>query len=58
MFVIYTGNHEILITTDKKEHKLLKECFGKQNDREIEDYDRDESHDVAVCIESHLRRDW
>ena len=57
-FVIYSGNHEVLVTTKKKEAKLIEECFGKTGDRDLEDYDRDESVDIAVCVTSGLKVDW
>jgi len=57
-FVIYKNDKEVIVTTKKKERELLEECFGKNGDRDLEDYDRDESIDIGVCISARLFREW
>lgn len=53
MFIVYSSNDEVLITTRKKEAEFLKEYFPgnvTKQYRDIDDYDREEIKDNAVQI--------
>ena len=61
MLVVYTGNNnETIITTTKREHEMLKEYFGPDMDRDVEDYDREVAgkQASAVTFSSEIKRDW
>lgn len=40
MIVVYHGSDEVLITTEADERLMLKEYFGHDLGRDLEDYDR------------------
>jgi hypothetical protein len=40
MFVIYATNDEVIVTTKKKEQKMLEEYFGDNTNRSVEEYNR------------------
>ena len=54
MFVIYVSDseNEILVTTKKKEKKMVKEWFGRETGRKRKHYDILECQDLAVSIGS------
>jgi hypothetical protein len=56
-FIIYYGADEVIITTPKCEAKMLKMCFT-QGDRNLEDYDREESNDDSVGFSTRISRQW
>lgn len=55
MLITYHGNDEVIITTSRREKKMLKVWF-KDGDRDVNLYDRVEHHklDAAVSVESNL----
>lgn len=65
-FVIYTDGDEVIITTVKKEYKMLKMCFAPEEawnpdgegDRNLEDFERDISSDDSIGFTSHMLRNW
>ena len=52
MFVIYVSDseNEILVTTKKKEKKMVKEWFGRGTGRKKKHYDIMESQDSAILL--------
>ena len=53
MFVTFTTRDEVIVTTLTQESLMLKEYFGPGN-RDIEDYDREESPDCAVQVQARV----
>lgn len=53
MFVIYSNDDEILITTAELEEEMIKEWFSMG--RILEEYDRGLSGHTAVCIKATMR---
>ena len=55
MLITYKGTDEVLVTTRKREKAFIKEWFGKDMGRDLEEYDR-VSHDLEDGIEltAHL----
>ena len=53
MFIVYLGNDEVIVTTEKKEKKTIKIWF-KDGDRDLEEYDREEVSDPAVELCSRI----
>ena len=56
MFIIYSNSNEVIITTLEKESETIR-LFFIMGGRNVDDYDRSESEDVAVAIESRLSVD-
>jgi hypothetical protein len=56
MFIIYSDDegHEVLVTTPEKEPEMLKLYFT-EGGRDVENYDREVSDDVAVQHLAKLR---
>ena len=54
MFVTYTSDHEVIVTTKELEKEMLYEWF-ELGGRELEEYNREESKDEAVQITATLR---
>lgn len=55
MFVIYSNDDEILITTAELEEEMIKEWFSVGTGRILEEYDRGLSGHTAVCIKASMR---
>ena len=61
LFVIYSDGVENIITTIKKESDMLRMCFkdhGGEGDRNLEDFEREESKENSVSISCGSYRDW
>jgi len=54
--VAYSNCDEVLITTVEEEHQLLKDYFG-ENNRNVEDYDREVSESGVVEVNARARVD-
>lgn len=54
MFIVYTDGNETLITIKKHEKVFLKMYFGKDQ-RNIEDYEREEFNDKGLIITADVR---
>ncbi len=54
MFVIYSSRDEVLVTTKKRERKMLEEFFDETCGRDKDDYDRKEVSDSCVEITNNL----
>lgn len=50
MFVIYDSGDEVIITTKKKEARMVKEYFKDSRDRNLDDYDIIEHDEYAVRL--------
>lgn len=48
-FIVYSGDHEAIITTPKKENKTIKHYFT-DGGRDLGDYDRDEIYSDEVWV--------
>lgn len=54
MLITYQGNGEVIITTSRREKKMLKDWF-KDGDRDVDMYDRVEHKgSEAVQLEANL----
>jgi hypothetical protein len=53
-FVVYIGSDEVLIGVKKEEKGLIKEWFGENGGRCLDDYDREVVNDSAVKITAKL----
>lgn len=52
MFVVYSYRDEVLVTTKDKEVEFIKMCQTEYvDDRNLDDYDREEIDDLCVMIE-------
>lgn len=58
-FVIYSSTTEAIITTKKKEKEAIKRFFDDEKMcRDIDEYDREEGEDIAICLSSCLVMEW
>ncbi len=56
MLIAYTSNDEVLVTTTKREKKMLKEWFEVDMGRTLDEYEREEhGDDSAVEITAYMR---
>ncbi len=55
MFVVYSSNDEVLVTTRKNEKAMLLEWFAPHTGRDLDDYDREESKESAIQISADMR---
>jgi len=53
--IVLSGHNEMIIFRRANEKKVMKIYFNNPEDRDIEDYDREEIIDPAVSISSCLR---
>jgi hypothetical protein len=51
--VVYVGVQEIIVTTQKAEVETVRQYFT-EGGRDLDDYDREEPRDQAVCISSQV----
>jgi len=56
MFITYSNFEEAIICVDTTEEKTIETYFTKGG-RDLEDYDRKESKDEAVCVMSSVSID-
>ena len=54
MFIIYECDDEVLVTTPENEPALL-EVWFKEGGRNVEEYDRSISNEVAVQVNARLK---
>ncbi len=57
MFVVYSNDEEVLVTTKRRECKFIKESFT-EGGRDLEDYDREEVSGSGVGVGSKLVSLW
>ncbi len=57
MYVIYSGDDEIIICTEEDEHEAIEEYFQSQQCRDIEVYDR-RVQESPPCITSEVKQQW
>jgi hypothetical protein len=55
MFIVYRDDSEVIVTTRKREKRMLKEFFGPGMGRDLNNYDREEITNDAVWIGSSFR---
>lgn len=55
--IIYSGREETIVCTPENEKKMLKQYF-KDGGRDIDEYDRYESFDIAVSVEARTHLQW
>ena len=56
-YVIYQGHGEVLVTTPDKEKEVIKLYFQKRYRAPLEEYDRTESREPCVCLNSSIQVD-
>lgn len=54
MFIIYSNYDEAIICTPETEPETIKQFFA-EGGRDINDYDRETSNEIAVSIAARLR---
>lgn len=52
--IVYQSDDETLITTTVREKEFLDEWFGPGIGRDVEEFDRTETADVAVLVSVHV----
>jgi len=57
MFIVYTSDDEVIVTTKDNDKNTIKEYFD-EGGRNIDDYDRDEIKDGAVAISPKMKVKW
>jgi hypothetical protein len=53
VFIVYSNEEEVIVTTPNQEKATLKVWFAKGN-RDVDDYDRREVNETAVSVCSRL----
>ncbi len=53
VYVVFSSINEIIVTTPEREKDTIKAYFEKGG-RDIEDYDKEEVLEEAVCISSRV----
>lgn len=53
MFIIYSNDSEVIVTTRKKEAKMLRRFFDEDG-RNVDEYDRTEDNDCGFQINAKL----
>lgn len=53
MFVVYSNNEEVIVTTEKREKGMVKSFFT-EGGRDIEKYDRRTCNDEAISVTSKV----
>lgn len=53
MFITYRSDIDVIVTTRKREAKMLR-LFFEEDGRDLDDYHREENDDCAVEVRSHM----
>ncbi len=54
MFIVFSTNEEVIVTTSDLEMKTIDEFFT-HGGRDLDEYDRDEVNDVAIYVKPSLK---
>lgn len=57
MFIVYSNESEVIVTTKKNEKRTIKDYFTEAG-RDLDEYDREEIKADAVSVRTHAKVYW